>query len=125
MWFPARERGMASSIYVCGQYLGTALFTGALLWLATTYDWRHVFYSTGLVGIVFGVVWLFLYRDPLNCKKVSKEELAYIENGGGLVKSSQQRTVSTGARSPSCSATARCGRSAWASSPAPRHSISS
>jgi sugar phosphate permease len=26
VWFPARERGMASSIYVCGQYLGTALF---------------------------------------------------------------------------------------------------
>lgn len=92
VWFPARERGMASSIYVCGQYLGTALFTGALLWLATTYDWRHVFYSTGLVGIVFGVIWLFVYRDPLACKKVSKEELKYIEDGGGLVKSSQERT---------------------------------
>ena len=92
VWFPARERGMASSIYVCGQYLGTALFTGALLWLATTWDWRHVFYSTGLVGILFGVVWLFLYRDPLSCKKVSKEELQYIEDGGGLVKSSQERT---------------------------------
>jgi len=92
VWFPARERGMASSIYVCGQYLGTALFTGALLWLATTFDWRHVFYSTGILGIVFGVIWLFLYRDPLNCKKVSPQELKYIENGGGLVKSSQERT---------------------------------
>ena len=75
VWFPARERGLASSIYVCGQYLGTALFTGALLWLATTYDWRHVFYSTGALGIVFGVLWLYLYRDLMNCKKVSKEEL--------------------------------------------------
>lgn len=92
VWFPARERGMASSIYVCGQYLGTALFTGVLLWLATTYDWRHVFYSTGLLGIVFGVAWLYLYRDPLNCKRVSQEELKYIEGGGGLVKSSQERT---------------------------------
>ena len=92
VWFPARERGMASSIYVCGQYLGTALFTGVLLWLATTYDWRHVFYSTGLLGIVFGVAWLYLYRDPLNCKRVSQEELKYIEGGGGLVKSIQERT---------------------------------
>ncbi|UST66391.1 MFS transporter [Pseudomonas moraviensis] len=92
VWFPARERGLASSIYVCGQYLGTALFTGALLWLATTFDWRHVFYSTGALGIVFGVLWLYLYRDPLNCKKVSQEELKYIETGGGLVKSSQKRT---------------------------------
>jgi D-galactonate transporter len=91
VWFPARERGMASSIYVCGQYLGTALFTGLLLWLATTYDWRHVFYSTGIVGILFGIAWLYLYRDPLNCKKVSKQELEYIEAGGGLVKSSQDK----------------------------------
>jgi D-galactonate transporter len=91
VWFPARERGMASSIYVCGQYLGTALFTGLLLWLATTYDWRHVFYSTGIVGVLFGIAWLYLYRDPLNCKKVSKQELDYIEAGGGLVKSSQDK----------------------------------
>jgi len=91
VWFPARERGMASSIYVCGQYLGTALFTGLLLWLATTYDWRHVFYSTGIVGILFGIAWLYLYRDPLNCKKASKEELEYIESGGGLVKNSQDK----------------------------------
>jgi D-galactonate transporter len=91
VWFPARERGMASSIYVCGQYLGTALFTGLLLWLATTYDWRHVFYSTGIVGILFGIAWLYLYRDPLNCKKVSRQELEYIEAGGGLVKSSQDK----------------------------------
>ncbi|GAB3373927.1 MFS transporter [Azotobacter armeniacus] len=92
VWFPARERGLASGIYVCGQYLGTALFTGVLLWLATSYDWRYVFYSTGLVGILYGLVWLYLYRDPLSCKKVSKEELQYIESGGGLVKSSQERT---------------------------------
>ncbi|WP_248800955.1 MFS transporter [Pseudomonas sp. MWU13-2105] len=92
VWFPARERGIASSIYVCGQYLGTALFTGALLWLATTYDWRHVFYSTGIVSIAFGAIWLYLYRDPLSCKNVSQEELKYIEAGGGLVKSSQERT---------------------------------
>lgn len=92
VWFPARERGLASSIYVCGQYLGTALFTGALIWLATTYDWRHVFYTTGAAGVIFGVIWLFLYRDPMSCKKVSKEELKYIEDGGGLVKASQERT---------------------------------
>ncbi|MFF7709922.1 MFS transporter [Pseudomonas sp. NPDC007930] len=92
VWFPARERGIASSIYVCGQYLGTALFTGALLWLATTWDWRHVFYTTGAAGVLFGFIWLWLYRDPSACKKVSREELDYIEQGGALVQSSQQRT---------------------------------
>jgi MFS family permease len=67
--------------------VGTALFTGGLLWLATTWDWRHVFYTTGAVGVVFGVVWLYVYRDPLLCKKVSPEELQYIREGGALVDS--------------------------------------
>ncbi|WAH61478.1 MFS transporter [Pseudomonas silvicola] len=92
VWFPARERGLANSIYLCGQYIGTALFTGGLLWLATSWGWRHVFYTTGVVGVVFGIFWLYVYRDPLMCKKVSKEELRYIEDGGALVKSSQERT---------------------------------
>ncbi|MGV8917263.1 MAG: MFS transporter [Pseudomonas sp.] len=91
IWFPSRERGLASSIFVSGQYLGTALFTGGLLWLATTFNWRYVFMTTGIVGVVFGIAWLYLYRDPLSCKKVSKEELSYIEDGGGLVKSSKDR----------------------------------
>jgi ACS family D-galactonate transporter-like MFS transporter len=91
-WFPARERGFASSVYVCGQYLGTALFTGLLLWMATTFGWRHVFYATGAVGIVFGIVWMMAYRDPMSCKKVSKEELDYIEEGGGLIKAGKQLT---------------------------------
>ncbi|WP_397452743.1 MFS transporter [Pseudomonas sp. NA-150] len=91
IWFPSRERGLASSIFVSGQYLGTALFTGGLLWLATTFSWRYVFIVTGVIGVLFGIAWLYLYRDPLSCKKVSKEELSYIEEGGGLVKSSKDR----------------------------------
>lgn len=92
VWFPARERGLANSIYLCGQYIGTALFTGGLLWLATSWGWRHMFYTTGVVGVVFSIFWLYVYRDPLMCKKVSKEALRYIEDGGALVKSSQERT---------------------------------
>jgi MFS transporter, ACS family, D-galactonate transporter len=92
VWFPARERGLANSIYLCGQYVGTALFAGGLLWLATTWGWRHVFYVTGGAGIMFGLIWLWIYRDPLKCKKVSQQELDYIEQGGALVASSQQRT---------------------------------
>jgi sugar phosphate permease len=92
LWFPTRERGLATSIYVMGQYIGTALFSGLLLWIATTYGWQRVFYITGGVGVVFGGIWYWKYRDPLSDKHLSKEELAYIEEGGGLAMTSKERT---------------------------------
>ena len=43
LWFPSRERGFATSVYVMGQYIGTPLFTGLLLWISAAYGWRPSF----------------------------------------------------------------------------------
>jgi MFS transporter, ACS family, D-galactonate transporter len=84
MWFPTKERGMATSIYVTGQYIGSPIFAGLLLWLAQEHGWRSVFYLTGVSGLVLGLLWYFLYQDPRECKRANAAELAYIEAGGGL-----------------------------------------
>lgn len=91
MWFPMQERGLATSVYVMGQYIGTALFSGALLWVASEFGWRWVFYITGGVGIAFGIVWFFLYRDPSECRRVSPAELSYIQDNGGLVSNKESK----------------------------------
>lgn len=90
MWFPKSERGSATSFYVVGQYIGTAMFTPLLFWVAVTYGWREVFYLTGGLGILFAIIWFKVYRDPRECKRVSKEELQYIEEGGALTGGVQQ-----------------------------------
>ena len=36
--------------------------------------------------MVWGVVWYIFYRDPLDSKRVNKQELDYIEKGGGVFK---------------------------------------
>ena len=84
MWFPVQERGLATSIYITGQYIGTPLFAGALLWMANDFGWRSIFYSTGGAGIILGLFWYFIYQDPKQCPRANAEELAYIEAGGGL-----------------------------------------
>ncbi|MFT4021573.1 MAG: MFS transporter [Acinetobacter sp.] len=89
-WFPAQERGTASSVYICGQYIGTALFTGSLIWLATHYSWHMIFYVTGGIGILFGFIWIHLYRSPMDCKKVNQAEFDYIRQGGALVEAGKQ-----------------------------------
>ncbi len=84
LWFPTKERGLATSVYITGQYLGTPLFTGLLIWLTVTFGWRSVFYFTGGAGVLFGLCWYFIYQDPAKSKRANAAELRYIEEGGGL-----------------------------------------
>ncbi|MCY0389037.1 MFS transporter [Robbsia sp. Bb-Pol-6] len=83
MWFPERERGLATSVFVMGQYLGTALFSGILIWIAGTYGWQTVFVMSGAVGLLFGIGWFFWYRDPLK-STANQQELDYLREGGAL-----------------------------------------
>ncbi len=85
LWFPQRERGTATGTYVMGQYIGTALLTPLLAWMAVKFGWRSVFLSTGAVGILGSLLWLLFYRDPLACKWMNQAELEKIANGGALV----------------------------------------
>lgn len=91
MWFPTRERGFATSVYITGQYIGTPLFAGLLLWLANDFGWRSVFFTTGFAGLALGFAWFFLYRDPLDHPAANAAEIALIKDGGGLVGSNKER----------------------------------
>jgi MFS transporter, ACS family, D-galactonate transporter len=91
MWFPIKERGFATSVYIMGQYIGTPLFAGLLLWLAQTEGWRTIFYVTGGAGVLLGLLWYFVYQDPMQSRFANPAELAHIEAGGGLA-SNKERT---------------------------------
>jgi ACS family D-galactonate transporter-like MFS transporter len=85
-WFPEHERASAIALYVSGQFIGLAFLTPVLVALQIAAGWRGMFIVTGLIGVVWGVVWYIFYRDPLDDKRVNKEELDYIEKGGGVFK---------------------------------------
>ena len=85
-WFPNHERATAIALYVSGQFIGLAFFTPVLVTIQYYFGWQGLFITTGLIGLIWGVVWYFFYRDPLQHKRVSQEELFYIESGGGLIE---------------------------------------
>ncbi|RPD42355.1 MFS transporter [Chitinophaga barathri] len=84
-WFPTQERASAIAVYTSGQFLGLAFLMPVLSKIQFQTGWKGLFVITGLVGVVWGFVWYFFYRDPLQHKKVNKAELAHIEEGGGLL----------------------------------------
>jgi ACS family D-galactonate transporter-like MFS transporter len=84
-WFPDRERAGAIGFYVSGQFIGLAFLQPLLLWLVVTDGWRAVFFTTGIGGALWGLVWLACYRSPRESRRVNAAELELIQTGGGLV----------------------------------------
>ena len=80
-WFPAKERSLASGFMISGTTVGPILAPGIVLWLANSYSWQMSFIITGALGLVWLVAWYFLYDKPEKHKRLSKEELEYINEG--------------------------------------------
>ncbi|TCD00066.1 MFS transporter [Pedobacter psychroterrae] len=84
-WFPDNERASAIAIYTSGQFLGLAFLMPVLSKVQFYVGWKGLFVVTGLVGILWGIVWYIFYRDPMKHKRVNEAELELIEKGGGML----------------------------------------
>ncbi|QDK80699.1 MFS transporter [Spirosoma sp. KCTC 42546] len=89
-WFPNNERASAIAMYVSGQFIGLAFLSPILAMVQVYAGWRGLFIGTGLLGLVWGIIWYLFYRDPLDSANVNKAELDYIEEGGGLFRAKDQ-----------------------------------
>jgi ACS family hexuronate transporter-like MFS transporter len=63
-WFPPQERSLASGIFNSGAAIGAMLAAPLLAWTAITFGWRASFVIVGLLGFVWMIAWLILYREP-------------------------------------------------------------
>lgn len=63
-WFPENERASAIAVYTSGQYIGLAFLTPVLMFTQSALGWRGLFIASGMIGIVYAVVWYLMYRDP-------------------------------------------------------------
>ena len=84
-WFPDKERASAIATYTSGQFIGLAFLTPVLATIEHFLSWKGLFVITGSVGIAWGIIWYFFYRDPMEHRKVNNAELDYIESGGGII----------------------------------------
>jgi ACS family D-galactonate transporter-like MFS transporter len=83
-WFPQQERARATGAYSIGQYFGLAFLSPVLFWTSTTLGWRTLFALVGCLGVLFGLIWVWIYRDPLASRRANQQELDYIAAGDGL-----------------------------------------
>lgn len=79
-WFPQRERAFAIGIFNAGSNMGAIITPLLVPVVLVMYGWQWAFVATGALSILWLIVWFPFYSKPAESKRVSKEELAYIES---------------------------------------------
>lgn len=83
-WFPRSERAIAASIFDSGSRIGAALSLPLVAWLIASFSWRFSFVMTGCIGVVWTLLWLFIYRDPEKHPSVTSAQLARLKQERAL-----------------------------------------
>ncbi len=63
-WFPPEERSHASGIFNSGASIGAILAPPLLAWIMLAGGWRTAFVAIGLLGFLWLLGWLAMYREP-------------------------------------------------------------
>lgn len=81
-WFPVRERGLATSTFDAAAKFASALGLPIVALAVVAYGWRAGFWLTGILSLIYAIIFWLLYRDPAESRNLQKEERTYIKEGG-------------------------------------------
>jgi MFS family permease len=73
-WAPLRERALATAIYYAGGTFGSAVSALVVGWVVSVAGWRAAFGVSGVIGLVWVLVWLLVFRDPSETRWLSRAE---------------------------------------------------
>ena len=79
-WFPKKERALAFGIFNAGPNVAFALAAVMVPLVTLALGWRWAFIATGTLDLIWLTLWLVIYRDPDQHRRVTREELAYIRS---------------------------------------------
>ncbi|MNM10373.1 putative glucarate transporter [compost metagenome] len=80
-WFPAREKGIASGIFLSAVKFGPVIVPPLCAVIISVWGWREVFYFFAVPGILLSILWYFMIADhPAKSRFVNQAELDYISD---------------------------------------------
>src|SRR3954466_14842125 len=78
LWFPAKERSVATGWFNTGSSVGAMIAPPLVVWLSLTWGWQVAFMVTGGMAVGVAFLWVLLYRNPEHHLRLSEEERSYI-----------------------------------------------
>jgi MFS transporter, ACS family, D-galactonate transporter len=85
-WFPMKERGLATSAFDAAAKFSNVIGVPIVAFAVTEWGWRGGFWLTGILSLLYAVMYWIFYRDPKEAKYLSEDERNYIEEGGAQVE---------------------------------------
>ncbi len=80
LWFPKKERALATSLFNAGSNVGAIAAPAIVPWLALTWGWRSAFVVAGIAGFVWLFFWIPFYNVPEKIKSLNAGELDHIRS---------------------------------------------
>ncbi|WP_268223972.1 MFS transporter [Sinomicrobium oceani] len=81
-WFPVKERAVAQGIFNAGASLGSVIAPPLIALLYVGFGWKVTFVLIGLMGLLWIVPWLIIYKKlPGAHPWITEEERAHIREG--------------------------------------------
>jgi MFS transporter, ACS family, hexuronate transporter len=77
-WFPKKERAFATGLFNSGSTIGAIIAPLIVTAISLSLGWKWAFIITGSLGFIWLIFWIAWYQVPEKHPKISKEELAYI-----------------------------------------------
>jgi len=92
-WFPAKEKGTATGIFLAAVKFGPVLVPPLCVAIVAMWGWREIFYIFAIPGIILAVMWYFLVSNqPAESQFVNSKELSYITDETNNVITQQDKT---------------------------------
>ena len=80
LWFPKRERALATALFNSGTNVGAIVAPAVIPAIALAFGWRAAFICAGAVGFLWLFLWIPFYDVPEKQARLSKAELAHIQS---------------------------------------------
>ena len=81
-WFPTQERSLATAMFDCAAKFSSAVGVPFLGILLLRFGWRWSFAATGIISLLYFVLFYLFYRNPSEDKSLSSREREFIRQGG-------------------------------------------
>jgi len=80
MWFPQKERALATGIFNSGTSVGVMVSFGTV-WVAEQFGWQSAFVFIGVMGLIWLYFWHVYFDEPEKQSRLGAAELDYIKAG--------------------------------------------
>lgn len=79
-WFPAKERPLATSAFQMGTSVGNIIAPPLVVFCILTWGWQSAFVVTGVLSLIWALLWWVGYRSPDQHPRLGDEELKKIKS---------------------------------------------